>query len=269
MKDSTDLFGSRMKDYESAAEYVIPKEEHIIVRIDGSKFSKFTKGFKYPFDDILNDTFADTVEALMKRFSAITGYHQSDEITLLLPATTSKDGLVNYQVFAGRTQKLASMIAAYTTKEFNNILRNSITNKILENNLPRETSYWYTIEEKAGTASFDARCFGVPSEDEVFNSFLWRIHDCKKNSKSMFSHAHCGHKKLLNKTGEEKINFCKETTGYDWHSIAERYKWGTLFKRENYLKGEAIRTKFIRISKDILYSEENVTLVNTKKIGIL
>ena len=43
---SFDDLGTRIKKYEKESEYIIPYSNYIIVRVDGHKFSKFTKGFK-------------------------------------------------------------------------------------------------------------------------------------------------------------------------------------------------------------------------------
>jgi len=79
--------GDRMKHYERLDEYKINPESHIIVRCDGHKFSKFTKGFERPYDKILRDTMVQTTKDLCKEFGAITGYTQSDEISLVIPPT--------------------------------------------------------------------------------------------------------------------------------------------------------------------------------------
>ena len=75
--------GTRLKGYEKAFETRIDAEDFIVCRIDGHKFSKYTKGMKKPFDSILSNTMVKTTEALVEKFGAVTGYTQSDEITLI------------------------------------------------------------------------------------------------------------------------------------------------------------------------------------------
>ena len=77
--------GDRLKEYEKRSETNISPDEHLIIRIDGHKFSKFTKGFETPFDDVFREAMVRTAEDLHERFNAYTTYTQSDEITLLLP----------------------------------------------------------------------------------------------------------------------------------------------------------------------------------------
>ena len=53
MREDADTLGGRLKGYEADAESKIPYDQYVIVRIDGHKFSKYTKGFTKPFDSIL------------------------------------------------------------------------------------------------------------------------------------------------------------------------------------------------------------------------
>lgn len=82
--DKTTL-GDRMKNYEKQYEAEISPKSNILIRLDGHKFSKFTKGFNRPFDEILSKTMVDVTKDLCEEFNAVTGYAQSDEITLVLP----------------------------------------------------------------------------------------------------------------------------------------------------------------------------------------
>lgn len=290
-----DEFGERIKAYESEYEQRIPYNEYIIVRIDGHKFSRFTKGFKRPFDTILSDTFREITSALIKEFNAVVGYTQSDEITLVIPPNYGRhlnnicEDTTNNQIFGGRTQKMSSLISAFTTMKFNEILatqvkarRDTIKRSLdyidaerLLDEMQDTLGYWKLIDtKKVGKAWFDCRVFGVPDETEAFNSVLWRMHDCTKNSYSQFAYAYCSHKSLLNKTGQEMVEFCKETTGNDWSETEERFKYGTIVKKQDYTKPktdeehsqETIRTKTVFISKKLSYSEENVEFLLCKKL---
>ena len=77
--------GERLKGYESQYEQRVPYNEFLICRIDGHKFSKFTKGFEKPFDSILSEALIKTAADLLNEFGAVTSYHQSDEISLVFP----------------------------------------------------------------------------------------------------------------------------------------------------------------------------------------
>lgn len=245
-KDILDVpLGNRMKLYEKEFEIQVPHDKHIIVRIDGHKFSKYTQGFAKPFDEILSKSMELTTRDLLHEFNAVTGYTQSDEITLVIPYSFTekpfgdKVRITNQQIFGGRVQKMASLVSGFTTMRFNKHLRDftrHFTDGFMY--LTDEESYYIRmLSEKLETgAYFDARVYGVDSDEEAFNSVMWRVRDCVKNSYSMFAQSYVPHKALLNKNGPEQIAFCLSETGKDWHDIEDRYKYGILVKKETYLK---------------------------------
>ena len=375
MKNEKDSLAIRMKSYEAQYEQRISYDEFLICRIDGHKFSKFTKGFDKPFDKILSETMIKTTESLIKKFGAVTGYTQSDEISLVFPPMykeklvpiewkeievnynnipeyrvfdrkdeflghlkivyelvdetynitdfyiTNENGqtldqctlqnnnpqtkvkteemfkkylikrvdITNEQIFGGRVQKMTSLISAFTTMTFNKHLIKEINlqTKVLQEYFNNSFSLdedeiefnkkMETYTSKAGNAWFDARVFSVPTKEEAFNTILHRVRDCEKNSRSVFAYTYCGHKKLLNKTGQEQVQFCKEQTGHDWELIEDYLKYGTFIKKEQYLKpissgamdynqNEFVeRTRLIRFAKKLTtFSDDNVDLIVRK-----
>lgn len=295
---STEDMGTRIKGYEKKCELLIPYDEFVIIRIDGHKFSKFTKGFIKPFDKVLSDAMINTTISLVEHFGAVTGYTQSDEITLVFPPQfkelegdilidnvagleLNETKIMNNQIYGGRTQKIASLVAGYTTLMFNNHLEKSIKDNLEDEEEFFSNSFRRTTEEdefrkqktiylnKIGKAWFDARVFGVPSDDEALNVVMWRTRDCIKNSKSMFAQSYCSHKSLLNKNGVEQVEFCKETTGKDWELIEDKFKFGILVKRESYTKmtenGPVERTKIVTWAEALTtYSIEKVDMIVRK-----
>lgn len=291
-KFDDETLGGRLKGYEKSAESVVPYNEFLMVRIDGHKFSKYTKGFVKPFDEILSKTFEKTTIDLVDKFGAVTGYTQSDEITLVFkPTYKEKDGEIsNNQIFGGRTQKISSLVAAYTTRQFNKHLEDEVEEWAKPQDEYFSNSFRETSEEdefrnqratymsKIGEAWFDARTFGVPDESEAYNVVMWRVRDAEKNSRSMFAQAYCSHKSLLKKNGVEQVEFCKEETGKDWNEIEDRYKYGILVKKESYQKnievkemgfgdpGETVRRTRITTWAEQLtsFSDDKVTLIVSK-----
>jgi len=228
--------GDRLKNYEKEFERKIDKDNFIIIRIDGHGFSKFTKNFKKPFDENFSNAMEKTTIDLCKEFNAITGYTQSDEITLILNKQSEN------HIYSGRIQKIVSLIASFTSIRFNYYLNN-------------KTLAW-----------FDARVFGIKDESEVFNSILWRYRDCIRNSKSAFAGTYCNHKNLMNKNSDERIEFCLIKTDKDWNLINNKYKYGIFIKKEEYLNKDCIkRTRFKSfIIKELSFLEENVKLIISK-----
>ena len=58
MEHST--FGDRMKRYELVSKSYLPIRTPVVIRIDGRAFHTFTRGFKRPFDNVLNKAMQDT-----------------------------------------------------------------------------------------------------------------------------------------------------------------------------------------------------------------
>jgi len=367
--------GTRLKGYEKDFESRIDAEDFIVCRIDGHKFSKYTKGMRKPFDKILSKTMKKTTEDLVEKFGAVTGYTQSDEITLIFapqfsiklkpisykdiqigygmcdieipeyrvydrednyvgvvdtnfeedeegyyintyyisdddgnnidtctdqgrnPQTRVKTEamfdkylikevkIINEQIFGGRIQKMASLIASFTSMRFNIHFEELILKdmdkydyKGTATELKGMEDYWLRMRAKVGNAWFDARLYGVDCPEEAYNSLMWRIRDAEKNSRSMFAQTYCSHKSLLNKNGLEQVEFCKKTTGKDWEEIENKYKYGILVKREEYQKvvnlddiqthsdiSTVTRTRTVSWAEALTnFSEESVDLICRK-----
>ncbi len=270
-KEKTE-FAQRMKEYEEISEVYLDKEKYTIVRVDGHKFSKWTKGFEKPFDDFLTNALAETSRALMEEFKSVCAYSQSDEITLIFKPDINL-------IYAGRVQKLTSLIASFASMYFNDLVRQELITNLKTSMLSGEMNpRSELLKTKIGKAYFDARVFQVDSKTEAFNTLLWRMKDCKRNSKNVLAHNILGHKKCMNKDSNELVEIC-ESLGHKWDNLPEQYKYGVLWKKEsytkeveftedgrNYISGFCIRTKFVSFSTEFKYSEDNVNMVVCDKI---
>ena len=72
-----DSLGSRMKEYEAEYSFTISKNEYFIIRLDGHNFSKFTKIFNYPYDELFRNAMVTTCMQLMDEFNPVFAYTQS------------------------------------------------------------------------------------------------------------------------------------------------------------------------------------------------
>lgn len=161
---SRDEFGDRMKGYEAVeAQRALPPDLPVLVRIDGRRFSRFTRSFRKPFDPDLSGAMRETCRLLVEETGARVGYVQSDEISLVLERRHEEDALP----FSGRSQKIASTCASLATAAFMRALLGSHPDRVLEG-LPR----------------FDARAWSVPDRVEAVNAVLWRVQDARKNGVS-------------------------------------------------------------------------------------
>ena len=227
MKQCSTL-GDRMKRYENDTNNMVQVNECMVVRLDGHKFSTFTKGFDKPFDTRLSHAMIETTKDLVKKFSACTGYTQSDEITLVFPVLTEK---CTEFIHKGRTQKIASSCAAYCSVRFAHHLSkcNFNENKDLQKKVMRFETY------------FDGRVIALPNKTEVVNNLIWRSkYDCVRNSISSLGKFHFGTNKCTNKNGTELkemlISLSKETDKKDcsWESQPDYFKYGIFVKKQLY-----------------------------------
>ncbi|MEM9539409.1 MAG: tRNA(His) guanylyltransferase Thg1 family protein [Cyanobacteria bacterium P01_E01_bin.42] len=147
-----DDLDTRMRVFETAADYCVLPEIFIVARLDGRTFTRLTKEthqFEAPYDLRFRDYMAATAEHLMTcGFKIIYGYTQSDEISLLfdLQATT----------FNRKLRKLNSVLAGEASAKFSLLL--------------------------GDLASFDCRISQLPNRTEVVNYFRWRNEDASRNA---------------------------------------------------------------------------------------
>ncbi len=204
-----DELGDRMKDYERAeGGRRLLARVPVCVRIDGKRFSRFTQGLARPYDERLSRLMVATTRYLVEESSAVVGYTQSDEISLVMWDPDPKA-----QIFLDRrVLKLASILASMTTGYFN---------AHLPEHLPEKTSQM---------ALFDCRVWSVPALDEAANTLLWREIDATKNSISMAARAHYSHAELMNKTSSE-LHELLHQKGVNWNDFPSFFKRGTYVMR--------------------------------------
>lgn len=195
-----DDLGDRMKAYERATESVVSSSEYLILRIDGKGFSKYTKKFEKPFDNLLADIMDLVTTDLVASLHASLGYTQSDEITIVIAPKDSP-------LFGGRVQKLVSVVASMATAYFNEYMR----------------FYMPTVNN---LAFFDARVFTVPTLQEAINAVYWRAIDAKRNSVSSAFRWNHGHKEMMNKAVPEMLAYMQEHNT-PWESYSVRHRFGT------------------------------------------
>lgn len=127
----------------------VPDGQWIIVRVDGRAFTALTNAhFTKPFDDRFGELMAVTAAALLQEFSGLYAYTQSDEISLLLPQSTT--------AFGRSVEKLVSLTAATASAAF--------------------------TEAAARRVSFDARIWTGDAVEDVIDYFAWRQADAERNA---------------------------------------------------------------------------------------
>ena len=205
--------GDRIKGYEAreTKRSFIPGIP-VVVRLDGKRFSKFTKNMEKPFDPDFTELMVQTTAYLVEQTNARIGYTQSDEITLIYLQDKPKSEIY----LNGRVQKMTSILASMATGYFNDC---------------RETALRRDPET---IAMFDCRAFQVPSKDEAANVLIWRELDASRNSISMLANHYFSHKELQNKNVSQMHELLIGYHQVNWNDLKVAWKRGTYVRREVY-----------------------------------
>ena len=224
-----DELGDRMKTYEAATRFELPRRSYTIIRVDGKAFHTYTRGLDRPFDYGLTEDMDKTAEALCKEImGAQFAYVQSDEISILVTDFAQ----TNTQAWFGNgLQKMCSISAAVATEAFNRARLIRACGD-MDGDLRGEMLAKEYIENVKG-AMFDSRVFQIPQPVEVENYFLWRYKDCLRNSISSVAQSKFSHKELHGKTSSNKLSDLKEI-GVDFDSFDDGLKYGRLILKESY-----------------------------------
>jgi len=209
-----DEFGDRMKEYEmkEAGRRFIPMLP-VVARIDGKNFSRFTRGFKRPYDDRMVLIMQATTKKLVEETQALIGYTQSDEISLVWYSDDYKSQIF----FDGRIQKMTSVLSSMATAFFNDY------RPIL------------LAERDKTLAFFDCRVWQVPNQTEATNTILWREQDATKNSISMAARCYYSHKELHNKGRADMMDMLVEK-GVNWNDYPAYFKRGSYIQKRKVIR---------------------------------
>ena len=231
-----DELGKRMKEnYEQVPKTRLMKRTPVIVRLDGTHFHSWARGFAKPFDDVLIKTMQETTKYLCENIQGcIFGYTQSDEITLVLQdyKTFNTAAWFDYEV-----QKMCSVAASTCTMFFNKQFKKNVEQDILDYKssmvpqsveLQQKQLAIFEAYQKAidKGAMFDARVFNIP-EEEVVNCIYWRCSDCVRNSIQMVGQANFSQKELQNKSCNKIQDMLFTERGINWNDLPTYKKRGT------------------------------------------
>lgn len=218
---SHDDLGDRMKTYEELYSTKLMPYAPVYIRIDGRCFSKFTKGFDKPFDVELWRIMNDITQYLVHQTKAKIGYHQSDEISLILFQEEYKQDMF----FDGKVQKLCSVIASMASSKLQNILYN------------HHNSFYSNKAELI--PHFDCRVCSLPNKTEATNMILWRCLDAHRNAIQGLGQAYFSHKRLQGMSCSKIVDALKEEKGIDINNWSKSYLYGTFVRKLKF--GEEMR----------------------------
>src|SRR5271170_4253431 len=226
-----DALGDRMKRYEEASRFTLPRRTYTIIRVDGRAFHTWTRGLTRPYDKEFMECMDAAAIKLCENVSGSQfAYVQSDEISVL--AVDFLD--INTEPwFDGNIQKWASVGAACAASAFNHALGSYVhDNKFMRDN-PTGRGIITKLGDKEPNAVFDARVFTIPDPIEVENYFVWRQQDAERNSVMMLARAYASHKALAGKKRADQHEII-HAAGDNWAKHPVRFKHGGVIQRIPY-----------------------------------
>jgi len=221
-----DELGERIKRYyEDALRIQVPRQTHVVLRIDGRGFHQFTRGMERPYSGPLADALDTAALALCSEMMGCKfAYGQSDEYSFLL---ADNDSDKSPMWFDGNIQKIVSVAASVFTAAF-------------------ARSF-----DSPKPASFDCRLLVIPQASEVEKYFIWRQLDASANSLNMLASAHYTHQELLGKTEAEKHDLL-HAKNLNWAKASADFKRGRAVRR-NDLGEWAIDREIPIFQREVIY----------------
>ena len=228
-----DELGNRMKaDYEDALRLYVPRRTHVVLRIDGRGFHKFTAKLERPYCRRLADALDSAAMSLCQEMIGCRfAYGQSDEYSFVLSDMEPETAPL---WFDGNVQKIVSVSASLFTGFFNSAFGG----------------------EKPGF--FDSRVLVIAQRSEVEKYLLWRQLDASANSLNMLASAHFSHAELDGRSTAEKHDLL-HGKGINWAKEPADFKRGRAVVRED-RKGWRVDREIPVFNRDKSYLERYLTV---------
>lgn len=180
-----------MRAHEDRWTQWIPKDEYLVIRLDGRAFHSFTKGMSRPYSIAFMGSMDRVAVKLCEQIQgARFAYVQSDEISILVTSF----GLKTQQWFGGSLRKTLSISAGLASSAM--------------------TLEWAAVEESNPTLNsdgspsmphFDSRILTFREREDVFRYFFWRQSDAARNAIQMTAQHLYPHKALHGKDRYEQL----------------------------------------------------------------
>ena len=168
--ETAEKLAKKIKSLEANCEQVLLAGLPYVLRLDGNSFKNYTAGLVKPFDGRLTLAFVRTMNDLIRHSNAVTGFTQSDEITLVFHA----EPLQANMSFAGRVSKIVSVYSSMAAARFNYYM-----GSFDWRDRPGEVQ----DRMRGGHAFFDGRVFSVPDDLTAMQALYWRHKmDCRRNA---------------------------------------------------------------------------------------
>lgn len=193
----------------------------LVVRLDGSGFSRYTKDLCRPFDLTYRQIMVEVSKDLAVHYQADLFYTQSDEITLVWfnMSYIGRHGVNNVLPFDGRHKKIISETAGRCTSMFNKL------------------TYERMPHKRGQIAYFDSRAYQPYTDDIALLSVRWRILDSIKNAVNQCLYfLEPNHNKFKGVKHQDRIKLLRDHETFDWDGTPSWLKEGTLMYKAKVLK---------------------------------
>jgi len=230
-----------MKEHEAQFGHILDPSKAYMLRLDGHKFSSFTKPFQHPFDVRIHNAMALTMMDLVEYFHCATGFTCSDEISLVFPLTFDEEEgkLVQKTLdFGGKVSKLVSLSAGYASVQFHkHLVRATEGDERLLNFIEFHPPH------------FDSRVFELPTNAEIVNNLTWRSRiDFRRNSIATMAQAHFSPRELHGVNTKQMLKMLEEKNDR-WEDAPRWYRFGCFAKKEKYIKEVEVKGETVRASR--------------------
>jgi tRNA(His) guanylyltransferase len=205
--------------------------------MDGVAFRTFTKGTKKPFDSRITHAMTETTKDLVHRFSAVSGYTQSDEISLVFPAAFGWEDKYNSESqkiktkrthpYGGRIVKISSVFASFASARFNYyLLKQNWTD------MPESVQQQMNHHE----ACFDGRVIAFTEPDLLSACIFWRSNcDGLRNAISHISHSYYSSQELHGRSLSNQLRMLRDEKKVNvFQEFSPQVLYGTWVKKEQY-----------------------------------
>lgn len=180
----------------------------VVIRLDGNNFSSWSKKLTKPFDSNLTDLMVDLTKFLVNETNAVIGFHQSDEITLILYSDDRKSSIYN----DGKKQKILSKLTGKAVQYFNE----------------KRPLYLPTHNK---VANFDCRIYQTPTLHDACMSLQWREHDATRNSIQMLGRSVYSDEEIFKLNTSQIQHKLMLEKNINWNDLDARFKRGTYVRR--------------------------------------
>jgi len=241
-----DTLGDKMKEYELQSSYKLPQNTYFIVRLDGKKFSNWTKKLDKPFDTGFAEDMVATAKHLCSVLQgAVFAYYQSDEISILF---TDFEKDEKQRLYDGKIQKITSISASMATAYFNKL---RMKRELLASS--EGPDMFFEALDTFVPAMFDSRAFSISDPNDVLKNFWWRQKDATKNSISMACYAY--KLKVDGKHSGERQEILFQEKGINWNDYPVIFKRGVVIKKEAYEKSGTTRSRWA-VSEPPIFNQD-------------